>query len=118
TNDPPTNDQRAFVRQELMKRLDDANHIDREIDRLQDRFGTLSLEQGKLRASIEAYRSLISPARRLLPEILQEIFFHCLPTAHNTTMSAKEPPLVLGRVCSRWRQIAYSTPRLWSSIHI
>lgn len=33
-------------------------------------------------------------------------------------MSASEPPLLLGRVCSRWRSLAYHTPRLWSTLHI
>ncbi|KAF7364805.1 hypothetical protein MVEN_00350600 [Mycena venus] len=33
-------------------------------------------------------------------------------------MSAQEAPLLLCRICSSWRTIALSTPRLWSSIHI
>ncbi|KAJ7017899.1 hypothetical protein C8F04DRAFT_1153793 [Mycena alexandri] len=33
-------------------------------------------------------------------------------------MSAREAPLLLGHICSVWRTIALSTPRLWSSIHI
>ncbi|KAJ7364900.1 hypothetical protein DFH08DRAFT_930627 [Mycena albidolilacea] len=33
-------------------------------------------------------------------------------------MSVKIAPLLLGRICSGWRTIALSTPRLWSSIHV
>ncbi|KAJ6507441.1 hypothetical protein C8R47DRAFT_1101319 [Mycena vitilis] len=33
-------------------------------------------------------------------------------------MSASEVPLLLGRVCSSWRAISLSTPRLWARLHI
>ncbi|KAF9444239.1 hypothetical protein P691DRAFT_677985, partial [Macrolepiota fuliginosa MF-IS2] len=98
-----------------MKSLDS---VDSKINCLRDRLSTLSLEQRQLRASLESYKGLLSPIRRLHPEILQEVFCHCLPITHNAVMSATEAPLVLGRVCSRWRRIAYSTPELWASIHI
>ncbi|KAJ7155213.1 hypothetical protein C8R46DRAFT_1117225 [Mycena filopes] len=67
---------------------------------------------------LKPYTDLISPVRALPPEILQEIFMACLPTKHFAIMHASEAPLVLGRVCSRWRAISLSTPALWSSIHI
>jgi hypothetical protein len=53
-----------------------------------------------------------------MPEILQEIFIHCLPVTFNTVMNSSEPPLVLGRVCRQWRYVAYATPTLWSAIHV
>lgn len=33
-------------------------------------------------------------------------------------MSATEAPLVLGRISSGWRNIAFSTSALWTSLHI
>ncbi|KAJ6573540.1 hypothetical protein DFH09DRAFT_1152067 [Mycena vulgaris] len=33
-------------------------------------------------------------------------------------MSATEVPVLLGRICSSWRAISLSTPRLWSRLHI
>ncbi|KAJ7623908.1 hypothetical protein DFH06DRAFT_1230570 [Mycena polygramma] len=33
-------------------------------------------------------------------------------------MSASEMPVLLGRICSSWRAISISTPRLWASLHI
>ncbi|KAF9444960.1 hypothetical protein P691DRAFT_806399 [Macrolepiota fuliginosa MF-IS2] len=118
TNDPPTDEGAALTRKVLTKPLGSINLIDHEIGHLQDRLNTLSLEQRQLHASLEIYRGILSPIRRLLPEILQEIFCHCLPTAHNAVMNATEAPLLLGRVCSRWRRVACSTPKLWASIHI
>lgn len=51
-------------------------------------------------------------------EILQEVFIQCLPTEHNATMEASEAPVILIRVCSHWRMIAMSTPKLWASLHV
>lgn len=33
-------------------------------------------------------------------------------------MDIEEPPFLLCSVCSRWRQLALNTPRLWSTLHI
>lgn len=67
---------------------------------------------------IDQHRALTSPIRRIPQEILQEIFIHCLPTNRNAIMSAREAPLTLGRVCSSWRSISISTPRLWTTVHV
>ncbi|RXW14780.1 hypothetical protein EST38_g11071 [Candolleomyces aberdarensis] len=65
-----------------------------------------------------AHRALISLFRRLPDDILREIFLHCLPPHRNPAMCTADPPLLLTRVCGRWRQVAFSTPRLWTSLHI
>lgn len=62
-----------------------------------------------------APRSPIS-IQSLSPEILSEIFLHCL-TDREITGSSR-PPLLLCHVCSKWRRIALCTPRLWSSLSI
>ncbi|KAJ7785454.1 hypothetical protein B0H14DRAFT_2286260, partial [Mycena olivaceomarginata] len=59
------------------------------------------------------HKALISPARRLPLDIVQEIFVACLPTHRNCVMSASEAPVLLGRICSSWRAISLTTPRLW-----
>ncbi|KAJ7737406.1 hypothetical protein DFH07DRAFT_753030, partial [Mycena maculata] len=53
-------------------------------------------------------------------DIIQEmIFMACIPMHRNCVMSAKEAPVLLGRICSHsWRAISLSTPRLWSRLHI
>lgn len=118
TNDPPTPQEIAAIRKALTATLDKVHALENEIVGLQKRYSSLRRESRELTAFIEDHKRLLSPARRLLPEILQEIFCHCLPVAHNAILDARSPPLLLGQVCSQWRQIAYSTPRLWTSIHI
>ncbi|TFK36708.1 hypothetical protein BDQ12DRAFT_713970 [Crucibulum laeve] len=89
-----------------------------EISRTQLILDKLNLQRTSLLESVQAHQCLISPTRRLPSDIIQEIFLQCLPTTHNAVMSRKEAPIILGHICSAWREIAHNTPRLWSSIHI
>jgi hypothetical protein len=65
----------------------------------------------------------LAPITRLQPEVLSEIFEHCLDTENcgvvfSTVARNKEAPLLLGRVCRSWRAVAHATPRLWQDIFI
>ncbi|KAJ7437755.1 hypothetical protein FB451DRAFT_1570569 [Mycena latifolia] len=91
-------------------------HLSKEI--LQKALDKLSEERVRLSAYVDAHRALISPVRRLQHDIVREIFIASLPSHRNCVMSAVEAPVLLGRICSSWRSIYLSTPRLWSSIHI
>lgn len=97
------------------KRLAD---IGKKVCELEEHLRELNQQRDALEDKVTGYQGMFSPARRLLPEVLQEIFIHCLPTDRNPAMSATEAPLLLGRVCRQWRDVAYSTPTLWSGIHI
>ncbi|TDL15445.1 hypothetical protein BD410DRAFT_699948, partial [Rickenella mellea] len=72
---------------------------------------------------------LLTPARRLLPELVGEIFTHTIHSESSEPLWGRDcgshlvfplPQihLKLGRVCRRWRQIALSTPSLWSAVGI
>jgi len=53
----------------------------------------------------------------LLPLELQvEIFSHCLPLFPH--FDVNEAPLLITRVCKAWRDLAYNTPKLWSTFEI
>ncbi|KAF5347269.1 hypothetical protein D9756_009986 [Leucocoprinus leucothites] len=115
---PTTGNVAATARTSLKEDLDRLQVLESNIARLQARSSSLSLERQSLRVVIENYQSILSPINNLPSDVLQEIFYHCLPVAHNVIMSINEPPLLLGRVCKRWRDVAFSTPRLWNSLHI
>ncbi|KAJ6508526.1 hypothetical protein C8R45DRAFT_1208185 [Mycena sanguinolenta] len=89
----------------------------KELARIEARIFELSAQRDKIQAYIDSHKALISHPRRLPPDILRVIFVSCLPTNRNAVMSAQVAPLLLCRVCSAWRTIALSTPRLWASIH-
>ncbi|TDL18135.1 hypothetical protein BD410DRAFT_793627 [Rickenella mellea] len=56
----------------------------------------------------------------LAPEILSEIFQYCFPEDdyRRSTRRLDHAPLLLGRVCSRWRTVSLSTPDLWCNFSI
>jgi hypothetical protein len=60
--------------------------------------------------------AVLGPIGRLSTELLSEIFLHCLPPSDVHSLCQYVPPLVLGQVCRFWRQVALSTPALWSTI--
>ena len=79
-----------------------------ELDALSER---LRLKRYDLKRKINRLHSPI--IRRLPPDVTSTIFEFCLSdfTDHDFFV-----PLSLGAICSYWREIAWSTPSLWSSL--
>ncbi|KAJ7057744.1 hypothetical protein C8F01DRAFT_1371843 [Mycena amicta] len=61
---------------------------------------------------------LISLPRRLPRDIVEELFLACLPDDKNAAIDTTEAPLILGHICSAWRVVSLTTPRLWASLHV
>ncbi|KAJ7038871.1 hypothetical protein C8F04DRAFT_997460, partial [Mycena alexandri] len=68
-------------------------------------------------SELEAHQALVSLACRLPEDLAAEIFTGTLPSNLNATMSSRESPLLLCQICRAWRRLAFSTPRLWVSLH-
>ncbi|KAJ7149772.1 hypothetical protein C8R43DRAFT_856842, partial [Mycena crocata] len=88
-----------------------------ELTRLDSLIHALCQKRTALASYIESHKALVSPARRLPRDIVEQIFIACLPANHNAVMSAREAPLLLETVCRGWRGISRSTPALWTSLH-
>jgi hypothetical protein len=87
-----------------------------ELDALSER---LRLKHYDLKRNINQFHSPI--VRQLPPDVTSTIFEFCLPNFadHQLSFYTKEDlsiPLSLGAICSYWREIAWSTPSLWSSL--
>ncbi|KAG7443451.1 uncharacterized protein BT62DRAFT_872628, partial [Guyanagaster necrorhizus] len=75
---------------------------------------------------------VLNPVRRLPPEILSHIFLSCIhpdsellqsndsdtDTSLLDSLNIKNSPWNLSYVSSRWRQVALTTPSLWSFIRL
>ncbi|KAK7448797.1 hypothetical protein VKT23_013527 [Stygiomarasmius scandens] len=92
--------------------------LDEEITRVESILGDLKSRRKKISLFVDSHLSLCTAFRRLSPELLSEIFVHCLPSEHLPTRCSHEAPLLLLRICKRWREIALGTPRLWCRLHV
>jgi len=50
------------------------------------------------------------------PEIASHIFIQYAPPSALLDKGDRSTPLYLGAVCQKWRQLAWATPQLWSSL--
>ncbi|KAJ7088497.1 hypothetical protein B0H15DRAFT_908590 [Mycena belliarum] len=68
---------------------------------------------------VAAHKAILSPVRRVPPEILCEIFVLTLPWSmerHFRGENVLQPPWPLALVCRAWRQTAIGYPALWQDI--
>ncbi|KAJ7464828.1 hypothetical protein B0H11DRAFT_2309234 [Mycena galericulata] len=118
TNYTPSGPEMEQLRILLVEPTNELAQVDAQIAEMHVLIGQLRAKQASLQAEISAHTALMSPIRRAPLEILQEIFLACLPTTHDALIDPGEAPLLLGCICKHWRSVAYSTPMIWSSIHI
>ncbi|KAF7336994.1 hypothetical protein MVEN_02135900 [Mycena venus] len=119
TNYIPSDPEILEIRALLVDPADELARLDAQIEEMEFALSQLKEKRASLKAPIDAHRALISPMRRVPLDVLQEIFFSCLPMpSMNALIEPAEAPLLLGRICRHWRRVAYSSPMLWSSIHI
>ncbi|KAJ7663684.1 hypothetical protein B0H17DRAFT_1092498 [Mycena rosella] len=118
TNYAPKDDEVAEIHALLVDPTRQLEHLDAEISAVRNTLDKLTEERERLGAYVAQHKALVTPVRRVPLDILQEIFVACLPTHRNCVMSAREAPVILGRICSAWRVLSLSTPRLWTSLHV
>ncbi|KAL0065736.1 hypothetical protein AAF712_007219 [Marasmius tenuissimus] len=88
-----------------------------EINRLKTAIYALETRRDRLERAAERYKSLLSPIHIVPSEILTTIFnFAC--EWKKLSRDALPDTLRLSMVCGRWRDIIFSTSRLWASIEI
>ncbi|KAJ6583997.1 hypothetical protein DFH09DRAFT_1144003 [Mycena vulgaris] len=118
TNYVPSDAEVEEIQTALTEPFRQLSLLDERIAQLQAAVNELLAERATLKDEIDRYRALISPVRRIPQDVLEGIFFACLPTHHNSLINAREAPLLLGHICSYWRCVAHSMPTLWASLHI
>ncbi|KAL1708203.1 hypothetical protein EV121DRAFT_277395 [Schizophyllum commune] len=63
-------------------------------------------------------RNIHAPYRRLVPDVLFRIFSFVVADREYALRDRSSTPVVLGHVCSLWRSVVRSSPRLWASLDI
>ncbi|KAL0574816.1 hypothetical protein V5O48_007153 [Marasmius crinis-equi] len=107
---------RRIIRKSLIDAEKEAQNLQRELNRLRAVIIAVESRTTGVQGEIEHYRALLSPVQRMPPEIMTEIFTRC---AQKSDLSREMPGIIsASRVCGRWRELALSTPSVWSSITI
>jgi hypothetical protein len=119
TNDPPSDAQLSRIQDYLPKQDSKIVLLNTKIAELQAALDKVTQKRDDLVESYQAHKALTSSLRRFPADILAEIFLYCCihdgPYSYPTPLVV-EAPLLLCRICSRWRNIAVSTPALWCKI--
>ncbi|KAJ7364915.1 hypothetical protein DFH08DRAFT_840311 [Mycena albidolilacea] len=118
TNYIPSDSEIVEIRTLLADPADELARVEAQIEQMEIALSQLKELYASLKTPIDAHRALISPMRCIPQDVLLAIFSSCLPSEHNALIDPAEAPLLLGRICRHWRDVTYSTPILWSSIHI
>ncbi|KAF7298527.1 F-box domain-containing protein [Mycena indigotica] len=118
TNIVPSEEQCDNIRVFLARPCSILAKLDVEIERIRELLDTTVQKRDELDQFIASHTALLSPMRRIPDDILQLIFLETLPEHRNTALDAREGPLLLASVCHHWRVLAFSTPQLWSRMHL
>jgi len=124
TNAIPSRFEEGIIRATMHKMDSDLSQLDDKINQLQEALDDLRRIRQVLSEAHHQYSHqhmpLVSPIRHLPPEMLSEIFLRSIPSRDPyfllTLYDLRRAVMLPGSVCKRWRDIALSTPRLWSSI--
>ncbi|KAJ6524699.1 hypothetical protein DFH09DRAFT_1189276 [Mycena vulgaris] len=118
TNAIPSDADCQRIRDFIAGPLKEAADLTTEIARMQNLIDELTQKRDALNDSIAAHLAMVSPARRLPEDIVRDVFVACLPAHRNPFILSNESPLLLCQICSHWRRLALSTPRLWAAVHV
>ncbi|KAF5383919.1 hypothetical protein D9757_007425 [Collybiopsis confluens] len=101
--------------------------LDQQLDEINAKVVAFSAKRDEIVSSIQFYRDVLHPIRRVPPDVLLEIFFYCMESFDIAdpdscrkvhSLNPKQGPWYLGQVCQCWRRIVLGCARLWSSISI
>ncbi|KAJ7602850.1 hypothetical protein DFH06DRAFT_950140, partial [Mycena polygramma] len=122
SNEPPLDSDILIVESVLLNAGARLGFLNREIERLQERQKELQAERVSLSSYQAQNRTILSPLRRMPPEILGEIFSWTLASIADALERGRyrptDSPWVLTHVSRSWRAVAVSNPSLWSLVAI
>ncbi|KAJ7291339.1 hypothetical protein C8J57DRAFT_214633 [Mycena rebaudengoi] len=122
SNDPPPDAEILVIRNIIADEQSRLLDLDTHIAALKKILEPLVDERNATADRILRHQSVISAARRVPPEILGEIFLLTLPSQEDGMLEkascVDSSPWLVGRICSRWREIALALPELWTTILI
>ncbi|KAJ3516343.1 hypothetical protein NLJ89_g1194 [Agrocybe chaxingu] len=116
----PTPVEETQIRHAISEASVRLSEIDRTAVQIQRLLRDLERERANVQEFANKHRVLVAPVWELPPEILSYIFTLALPLSPPSELSRRtlRPALVLAHVNQHWRNVALTTPQLWTTIHI
>ncbi|KAL4064451.1 hypothetical protein J3A83DRAFT_4067547, partial [Scleroderma citrinum] len=120
TNGSPPDIQRNEVRSLLAEPKAELEAVENVITSLQARLADYQRRKRELISYVEDLDALLSPIRRMPPEIMSRIFEFCgdIGARGPHAEPSKRAPLLLGSVCRSWRTLSLAIPRLWTTLYL
>ncbi|KAJ7766035.1 hypothetical protein B0H16DRAFT_1717277 [Mycena metata] len=114
----PSETDRRIIHKLVSDGRQQARQVAFDIIRLREQLEELLERAHELDEFVDSHVALISPTRTLPEDILGAILVECLPSIGDAGMASSESPVLLCQICSVWRRVALSTPRLWAALHV
>ncbi|KAJ7036638.1 hypothetical protein C8F04DRAFT_1257864 [Mycena alexandri] len=123
SNDPPTDSRDVDLVDSIISQTESSmERVDDEITRLRQRLAQLEDRKTALSLHLARNKAILSPLRRMPPELLLEIFSWTLPSIlflrRQDQFDVTDVPWILGHISSNWRAVALSSPSLWSVVAV
>ncbi|KAJ7460293.1 hypothetical protein FB451DRAFT_1141366 [Mycena latifolia] len=88
--------------------------LDARIESVRGTLAELCAERNETTKALRQHKAILSPLRRVPPELLCEIFSLTMPWSRCIdTVDVHQPPWGLAHVCASWRHAAVTYPALW-----
>lgn len=117
-NDYPSDSQVSEIRAMIDGAFRDLGQLDADIKELEGILTQLRTERDEHNEHIDAFRSTLSPVRRIPAELLTSIFIFAVHDVRTLMVfpNLEGPcnPWPLSQVCALWRGVALATHALWS----
>ncbi|KAJ7669952.1 hypothetical protein DFH06DRAFT_159388 [Mycena polygramma] len=119
TNDPPVDAEVTALAEFTRNGRRRIDSLDNRIQDMKATLDRLTCERHHLARRVQQCTAVLSPIRRVPPEIVGEIFSWTLPLGRRVAGHPPgSAPWYLGRISGIWREIALGLPSLWSSITV
>ncbi|KAG0694133.1 hypothetical protein DFH29DRAFT_1006620 [Suillus ampliporus] len=93
--------------QQLDAALREISGLETVMDSIKNHRRQLVEKKDKIIQSMGLHKRLVSALWRLPAELLSQNFVYCLPEPRHLWSSSKLAPLLLTKICRRWREVAY-----------
>lgn len=120
SNEPPEETELNFVHSTISASDARLSSLENQISTLRDQLQQLETEHNALLSYRAQNHAILTPIRRIPPEVLGEIFSWTLPSvqARDGRVQMTDSPWVLTHTSRYWRKVCISTPSLWSLVVI